>query len=120
MRKSLASGKAASGGYAAAWASTAWQTPGCGTKTLPTAFQRGLFVNPHGFTVGTRVQVEESGWSSSALSGFTARGVDSYGEHWHSSPAAWLTFPYYPGTEVLSKDIETTGKWIFPCSLHSW
>lgn len=58
-------------------------------------------------------------WSSPALTGFTACGVDSCGEHWHSSPAAWLTFSHYPGTEVLSKDIETTGKWIFPCSLHS-
>lgn len=34
-------------------------------------------MNPRGFTVDTRVQVEEPKWSSPALTGFTARGVDT-------------------------------------------
>lgn len=55
-------------------ASTAWQMPWSSTNTLPTTFQHGLFVNPRGFTVDTRVQVEKSKWSRPALTGFTAHG----------------------------------------------
>lgn len=34
-------------------------------------------------------------------------------------PSSLAYLPPLPGTEVLSKDIETTGKWILPHSLHS-